>query len=548
MVASAILISLLGGYASAPVFSQGIKRIPKKEKDYTIQYMGKITAFKHFSLESLLPKHAYYLSSHLTYNMQGNLKKFSLSFFFRAFDESRNHDGRGYHDSAVYRSSDLKDVVKFVKQLDELYATPLEPNDEYLELTLKWGSVEPIKIAKFKNGYSVWSRGAIRVNADDYRYHEGRGWYKLDLFALRETLARVAREAKLEVPKPSAAMQKELDQVGDKVLRFGKHPLKGNGGSSNNNRPVKESSNKNWTVAEGGTLKGHTMMVSSVAFSPDGRTLASGGDDRKIMLWDIQTGGLQKLIESYHSIAVLSVAISPDGTMLASGGADEAVKLWDPRTGKLNGTLKGHRGMVNTVVFSPLGRTLGSGSSDGTIKLWDPQIGSLIRTLKAGEDVDTFVFSPDGKMLASGGGRYGKKGVVLWDTQTGRRIRTFDVETKAVSFVTFSPDGKTLAVDDNGGITLWDPLTGKLIRTLKTTKSIISAVFSPDGKLLVTGSWDKKILLWDPQTGQLKRTIQKHSDPVLAVAFSPNGEMLASGSWDKTIRLINLATVMSPAQ
>ncbi|WP_084763412.1 NACHT and WD repeat domain-containing protein, partial [[Scytonema hofmanni] UTEX B 1581] len=243
-----------------------------------------------------------------------------------------------------------------------------------------------------------------------------------------------------------------------------------------------------------------------------------------------------------HSELVISVAFSPDGKTLASGSADKTIKLWDVATGKISQTLTGHSKWVNSVAFSPDGKTLASGSADKTIKLWDVATGKLSQTLTGHSDgVYSVAFSPDGKTLASGSG---DKTIKLWDVATGKPSQTLTGHRDKVISVAFSPDGKTLAsgsYDDT--IKLWDMATGKPSQTLTGHRDKVNSVaFSPDGKTLASGSPDKTIKLWDVATGKLSQTLTGDSDEVSSVAFSPDGKTLASGSADKTIKLWDVAT------
>ncbi|MBW4446485.1 MAG: CHAT domain-containing protein [Spirirestis rafaelensis WJT71-NPBG6] len=296
---------------------------------------------------------------------------------------------------------------------------------------------------------------------------------------------------------------------------------------------------KLWDVATGSpkqTLTGHSEWVNSVAFSPDGKTLASGSGDKTIKLWDVATGKLSQTLTGDRNL-VFSVAFSPDGKTLASGSEDKTIKLWDVATGKLSQTLTGHRNVVISVAFSPDGKTLASGSEDKTIKLWDVATGKLSQTL-TGHSV---AFSPDGKALASGSE---DKTIKLWDVATGKLSQTLSGHSESVNSVAFSPDGKTLASGSwDKTIKLWDVATGKLSQTLTGHSEYVRSVaFSPDGKTLASGSEGNTIKLWDVATGKLSQTLTRHSESVNSVAFSPDGKTLASGSADSTIKLWDVAT------
>jgi WD40 repeat protein len=272
------------------------------------------------------------------------------------------------------------------------------------------------------------------------------------------------------------------------------------------------------------TLTGHTDTVRSVAFSPDGRLLASGSDDNTIKLWEVATGREVRTL-SGHGWDVTSVAFSPDGRLLASGSCGKAgfffpcvqgeIKLWDVASGREVRTLSGHTNWVTSVAFSPDGRLLASGSDDNTIKLWEVATGREVRTLSGhGWDVTSVAFSPDGRLLASG-----------------------------------SCGGWGLGVCVRGEIKLWDVASGSLVRTLTGhTDWVLSVAFSPDGRLLASGAaWpDTTIKLWEVATGREVRTLKGHTGSVFSVAFSPDGRLLASGSGylDYTIKLWDISDLV----
>ena len=241
------------------------------------------------------------------------------------------------------------------------------------------------------------------------------------------------------------------------------------------------------------TLTGHSETVFSVAYSPDGRYLASGSKDKTIKIWEVATGkGLRTL--TGHSGVVLSVAYSPDGRYLASGSQDKTIKIWEVATGKVR-TLTGHYMTFWSVAYSPDGRYLASGSSDKTIKIWEVATGKELRTLTGHSmTVWSVAYSPDGRYLASGS----------WD--------------------------KTIKV--------WDVVTGTELRILTGHSSgVFSVVYSPDGRYLASGSYDKTIKIWEVATGRELRTLTGHSSWVKSVVYSPDGRYLASGSADKTIKI-----------
>jgi WD40 repeat protein len=300
---------------------------------------------------------------------------------------------------------------------------------------------------------------------------------------------------------------------------------------------------KLWDAATGQemlTLKGHSDHVTSVAFSPDGKRLATGSGDRTVKLWDTAIGQ-ETLTLKGHSDQVTSVAFLPDGKRLATGSWDRTVKLWDAATGQETLILKGHSDQVLSVAFSPDGKRLATGSWDRTFKLWDAATGHEMLTLKGHSDrVTSVAFSPDGKRLATGSG---DRTVKLWDAATGQEMLTLKGHSEPVLSVVFSPDGKRLATgSSDGAVKLWDAATGQEMLTLKGHSSqVLSVAFSPDGKRLATGSRDGAVKLWDAATGQEMLTLKGHSSR-MSVAFWPDGKRPVIVSWDRTFKLWDAAT------
>ena len=267
---------------------------------------------------------------------------------------------------------------------------------------------------------------------------------------------------------------------------------------------------KLWDIAhtaEKKSLSGHEDRVSSIAILPDHKTLLSGSGDQTVKLWNADTGEIIKTFAG-HTGAVTAVAASPDGKLVASASSDRSINVWGVETGDVRLTLRGHDGSVSSVAFSPDGKTIASGSLDSTVRLWDAQTGlpkSVV--VKHQGSVSSVAFSPDGKMFASAG--YDKT-VKLWDTETGELKQTMTGHEARVNSVAFSPDGSVIASgSDDKTVRLWYTQTGTVRRTLKGHDiSVYCVGFSPDGKTLASGSGNNSLVIWDWQTGELKRVIK----------------------------------------
>ena len=248
------------------------------------------------------------------------------------------------------------------------------------------------------------------------------------------------------------------------------------------------------------TLQGHTEYVTSVAFSPDGLTLASGSNDHTLKLWD-RNGGRLRLTLSGHTGGVKSVAFSPDGRILASGSNDKTIKIWDLVSGTLLRTFEGHTDAVLSIAFSLDGKTLASGSTDETIRLWSTSKSRPIRAMQGNcGSVPKIAFSPDGRILASSSGDW-KQPIKFWDVKSGQEVCSLaSSRVDVVTSIAYSNNGHTLASGNWGGVTikLWDTVSGELVGTLPGHNGLVySLAFSPDRRILASASRDKTIKLWN---------------------------------------------------
>lgn len=302
-----------------------------------------------------------------------------------------------------------------------------------------------------------------------------------------------------------------------------------------------------WDIESGNllqTMAGHIGLVHTLAFSPDGLTLAVGSDaSNSIRVWDVENGVIQQVIEG-HEDRVTSLAFSPDGASLASGSADNTARIWNPLTAEQLQLFAGHDDWVRAVAFSPDGERLATASHDGTVSLWDIQSGALLFMLDEHQDqVWGVAFSQDGRLASAAA-----DGTIhLWNAQNGNLLDTMNGDAEEASKVLFSPDGSALfaLTGADNRIRLWDAAQGSS-EPLAVVEGHFGAVgvvaVSPDGELLAAGYDDGVIRLWQLANGQLLAQFPAHDDEVRGLDFAPDGRLLASASADQTVRIWDVAT------
>jgi hypothetical protein len=312
---------------------------------------------------------------------------------------------------------------------------------------------------------------------------------------------------------------------------------------------------------------GQASGVFHVAYSPDGRLLASCGKNGTIKIRDADGKDVRTLTGTGGT--VYSAAFSPDGKRLAAGSEDQQVRVWNVADGKELLAYAGHTASVYHVVFSPDGKLIASAAGDHHVKVWDAETGELVRTLTGHTDrVLGVSFSPDGRRLAtscgtsSGSGALGGE-VKIWDVPTGLELFTIPTRTAGVLTVAFSPDGKRLAgACLSGGVRVWETATGRETLHLQGHSKgteVYFVAFSPDGRRLAScsGKWNEEkageVKVWDLAEGREVLSLGGYTAPVWSLGFRPDGKMLATatGKWNAgdggAVRVWDVSALLKPA-
>ncbi|TVY29034.1 Transcriptional repressor [Lachnellula hyalina] len=308
----------------------------------------------------------------------------------------------------------------------------------------------------------------------------------------------------------------------------------------------------------------HESVVCCVRFSHDGKYVATGCN-RSAQIFDIITG--QKIcilqdesVDSVGDLYIRSVCFSPDGRYLATGAEDKLIRVWDIASRTIRNTFAGHEQDIYSLDFARDGRTIASGSGDRTVRLWDIEAGQNILTLSIEDGVTTVAISPDTKLVAAGSL---DKSVRVWDAVSGylvERLEGPDGHKDSVYSVAFAPNGKDLVSGSlDKTIKMWElvaprgghpnnaPKGGRCIRTFEGHKDfVLSVALTPDGNWVLSGSKDRGVQFWDPRTGNTQLMLQGHKNSVISVAPSPIGGSFATGSGDMRARIWTYKPYQSP--
>jgi len=313
---------------------------------------------------------------------------------------------------------------------------------------------------------------------------------------------------------------------------------------------------KLWNVNEASETASTAEPVASylaTAFSREGTPVAFGLTmDGRAKVWNPTTGAALAMLRDAAApvffrgvdMDLFCAAFSPDGRHLATGGNDKHLRLWDATSGQLVKTLSSHTGTVQGLAFSPDGKWLISGGEDRRLLLWDVAAGSLAASFQGGQGASDHsyraTFSPDGELLATAN-RDG--GVTLWDVATRRVVRAFRGHDRTVRAIAFSRDGALLATGgEDGSLRIWEVATGREPRLLGQSDSVMRLAFTPDGKRLISGGGDGAVKLWDVATGQEVFTLIGHADQVTSITFAPDGKRLVTAGIEGSLRFWRAAT------
>lgn len=283
---------------------------------------------------------------------------------------------------------------------------------------------------------------------------------------------------------------------------------------------------------------GHNGSVRTLAWSPNGRYIASGGDDETIQVWEAASG---QLVSTYHhhSHWIHAVSWSPDGRHIASVSGDKEIHVWDAATGHRHFMCHSSSSLMLAGAWSPQGRRIATGTNDGFVHIWDANNGAEIFTYRghAGR-VEAVVWSPDAIRIASASSDSNHT-IQVWDASTGQHAFTYQQHSAKIYALAWSPGGKRIASGDMEGVVrLWNAATGQDLLVYGEHTDIVNGLsWSPNSKRIASASNDSTVQVWDPAKGDNLLTYPDHYEAVLDVAWSPQGELIASAGIDGSVRV-----------
>lgn len=293
---------------------------------------------------------------------------------------------------------------------------------------------------------------------------------------------------------------------------------------------------------------GHSSRIICVAWSPNGKYIASGSFDKTVMLWDASNG---QHIRTYkeHTQRIQALAWSPDSRYIASASNDASIHVWEAATGDTLHTYLGHRGEVNDVAWSPDGTRIASASADCTVHIWEAKTGTLYHTYQHTEKANAVAWSPDGRRIASAG----KGGWVhLWEASKEQPKRSFfttlfsnrgpqkiAAQAGEINALAWSPDGHYVAAACHERcVKVWSAENGRLAFVYGSSSGVINAVvWSPNSKFLASAGNDRHVTIWNTSSKRTAHTYFGHTGYVMTVAWSPDGTRLASAGVDRTVQV-----------
>ncbi|KAI0365467.1 WD40 repeat-like protein [Pilatotrama ljubarskyi] len=286
-------------------------------------------------------------------------------------------------------------------------------------------------------------------------------------------------------------------------------------------------------------LTEHSDVVWTLAFSPDGQRFASGASDGLGLIWDVESHSVVAVLDGHGSV-VQTIQYLPGGSKIVTSSTDFSVRVWDAVTGALVHTLDGHTAVIMSAVWSPNGKWIASCSADYSAKIWNAETGEVHRTLEGHTGVIwSIAFDPESRRVITGSDDATS---IIWNAETGEALVNLHEHPSPVWAVAFSPDGKrVMSASNDMTLKLCDSFTGELVHTFDRNDALVNAaVFSPDGQYVASSGGDNEVLVWDTTTGKRLPAMVGHVDKVTALQFSPEGDRLVSASDDGTVRIWTL--------